>query len=375
MREPTPLFSLLGLSCYPYGAALALGLLLAALMALAGFRKAFGAAEDGLRLSLWALPLGFMGARLGYCAVKASFIAVDFGPSFLYRFGLGGYSMAGAFAGVLAAAALFGRLTRRGWLATLGAAMPALLLAAALGRFAECLTTEGIGEYVDNPFWQFFPFAVPDLYGDLRFPVFVWEGLTALVLCAVTWRCLRRPQDAALTGMLLFALTQVFWESLRRDGFLRFGFVRVNQLWCAVMLAAVTAVWLWRARPSRAARHGACWAWPRASGHWWRWNLPLTNPLSTTASSMPSWPPCWPPWARACWPCGGARWERRLRMRKALAAALCLAPACRDGGGAGRKDRHPHLCGRLHAGRRGLADQPRGFLPRLCQEKRLFLFL
>ena len=257
MREPTPLFSLLGLSCYPYGAALALGLLLAALTALAGFRRAFGAAEDGLRLSLLALPLGFAGARLGYCAVKAGFIAVDFGPSFLYRFGLGGYSIAGAFAGVLAAAALFGRATRRGCLSTLGAAMPALLLATALGRFAECLTTEGIGEYVDTPFWQFFPFAVPDVYGDLRIPVFVWEGLTALVLCAVTWRCLRRPQDAALTGMLLFALTQVFWESLRRDGFLRFGFVRVNQLWCAAMLAGVTAIWLWRARPSRAV---AAWS-------------------------------------------------------------------------------------------------------------------
>lgn len=65
--------------------------------------------------------------------------------------------MAGAFVGVLAAAALFGRITRRGWLPTMGAAMPALLLAAALGRFAECLTTEGIGEYMDNPFCSSFP--------------------------------------------------------------------------------------------------------------------------------------------------------------------------------------------------------------------------
>ena len=257
MREPTPLFSLPGLFCYPYGAALAVGLLLAALLSMASFRKAFGAAAEGLRFSLWALPLGFVGARLGYCAVKASFIAVDFGPSFLYRFDLGGYSMAGAFVGVLAAAALLGRATRRGCRSALGVAMPAQLLAAALGRFAECLTTEGIGDYVDNPFWQFFPFAVPDVYGDLRFPVFVWEGLTALVICAVAWRCLRRPQDAALTGMLLFALTQVFWESLRRDGFLRFGFVRVNQLWCAVILAAVTALWLLRARPSRAVVAGS----------------------------------------------------------------------------------------------------------------------
>ena len=64
MREPTPLFTLLGIACYPYGAALALGLLLAALMAMASFRKAFGAAEDGLRFSLWALALGFVGVKL-----------------------------------------------------------------------------------------------------------------------------------------------------------------------------------------------------------------------------------------------------------------------------------------------------------------------
>ena len=151
MREPTPLFTLLGIACYPYGAALALGLLLAALMAMASFRKAFGAAEDGLRFSLWALPLGFVGARLGYCAVKASFIAVDFGPAFLYHFGLGGYSMAGAFVGVLAASALFGRITRRGWLPTMGAAMPALLLAGVPAEKIVCLRQElDTADYVDT---------------------------------------------------------------------------------------------------------------------------------------------------------------------------------------------------------------------------------
>ena len=45
MREPTPLFSLPGLFCYPYGAALAVALLLAALLSMASFRKAFGAAQ------------------------------------------------------------------------------------------------------------------------------------------------------------------------------------------------------------------------------------------------------------------------------------------------------------------------------------------
>ena len=109
--------------------------------------------------------------------------------------------------------------------------------------------------------------------------------------------------------MLLFALTQVFWESLRRDGFLRFGFVRVNQLWCAVMLAAVTAVWLLRARPSRVAAAGSVLGLAAGIGALVALEFALTNPPSTTASSMPQWPPCWLPWARAWSQGGGARWE------------------------------------------------------------------
>lgn len=260
MREATPLFVWFGVPCYPYGLALAGALLAAALLALGSFRRALGARELGLRFALWALPLGFAGARLGYCAVKAGFIAVDYGFSFLYRFTLGGYSMAGAFLGVLAACALFGRRSRAGALRTLDAAMPPLLLAAALGRFAEALTTEGVGDYIESGLWAFFPFAAPDMYGDLRFPVFFWEGVTALALCAVTWRCLRRRGDAAMTGLLLFSVTQIFWESLRRDDFLRFGFVRVNQLWCAGMLFAALGYWLAHRRRARAAAVLAAYA-------------------------------------------------------------------------------------------------------------------
>ena len=78
MREPTPLFfPFWELPATPTARHFALGLLLAALMAMASFRKAFGAAEDGLRF-VGALPLGFVGARLGYLR----------GQSQLYRGGL-----------------------------------------------------------------------------------------------------------------------------------------------------------------------------------------------------------------------------------------------------------------------------------------------
>ena len=60
MSEPTPLFTLLGIPCYPYGAALALGLLLAALMALCLVLSlsACAVAEDAVRVYALMGPTG-----------------------------------------------------------------------------------------------------------------------------------------------------------------------------------------------------------------------------------------------------------------------------------------------------------------------------
>jgi hypothetical protein len=60
--------------------------------------------------------------------------------------------------------------------------------------------------------------------------------------------------------MLLFGLTQILLESLRADDFLRFGFVRVNQLLGVGLALFAIAVWLSRAKPPRALTASVCLA-------------------------------------------------------------------------------------------------------------------
>lgn len=247
MWESTSLFSFFGVKIYPFGCCLAAGALLCLLYLLSAEKKRLPVATL-LYFAAWALPCGLLGARLGYCAVRAGKIAVDFGFGFLSRLDWGGFSLAGGFLGVLLAAWLTAKQAKLPMRDVLNAAAAALLLFLACERFAERLTTEGVGGFVEAEGLQGFPFAVQDEYGDHRFAVFFWEGLTALGLAAAL-HISRRAEDRDVfqQGMLLFGATQLFWESLRQDNFLRFGFVRVNQLFAIALVLAAVLLWLKRA--------------------------------------------------------------------------------------------------------------------------------
>ena len=154
------------------------------------------------------------------------------------------------------------KLAKHPFAALMDVAVPAALVTLAGLRFAEAATLNGVGAYMDNEALCWFPLAVQNTYGEYVLPVFFWEGLTALILAIVL---IARPKirvgDVALSGAMLLGLTQVFWESLRADDFLRFGFVRVNQLWGLLLAFCAIGVWLARAaKPFRQvlATAGVC---------------------------------------------------------------------------------------------------------------------
>ncbi len=253
MNEPTALFSVFGLDVYPYGLCAAAAAGLGCLLLVWLWKKHAGKPLNGLRFALYAVPCCLLFSRAGYCAVRAGFIAVDFGGDFAFRFDLGGYSLAGGFVGLLLAAWLFGKVTKTPFASALDLAAPAALLVVSGLRLAERFTLDGVGGYVENEALQWFPLAVRDTYGDFVTPIFFWEALAALLMCAglVRWmgKAPRRRGDAALTGMLLFGLCQILLESLRADDYLRFGFVRVNQLWGIALALAAAGVWAARLKP------------------------------------------------------------------------------------------------------------------------------
>jgi prolipoprotein diacylglyceryltransferase len=190
--------------------------------------------------AVWCLPLALIGARLFYCLARMNYIADLYGPGFILRLWEGGYAFWGAAGGCALAALVCARRTGLRAGTILDAAAPALMLALALCRFAEYFSGQGFGLLVENETLCFFPLAVQNAYGEWYFAVFMGEGITALLACLLAAR--RFKAHKALKSVLLIAAAQIVWESIRRDDFLRWGFVRVSQLTAVLTLFAILTV-------------------------------------------------------------------------------------------------------------------------------------
>lgn len=153
------------------------------------------------------------------------------------------HAMCGAVIGVMAALWLGARMTRQHAGRVLDAAAPAGLLLIALARAAECFSDFGWGAVVEDGAWQRMPFAAMDLYGQWHWAVFMLESLFALLALGYVMR-MRGRQDGVRFSLALlwWAVPQIFCESFRVET-LRWGFVRVQQVQCAMFALALMLYW------------------------------------------------------------------------------------------------------------------------------------
>lgn len=203
--------------------------------------------REGLRadtaeiFALMAIPLGLIGARLFYCLCRLNLYR-EIGLGGALRLWEGGYAIWGAIGGAVLAAWLTAKITRQSPVKLLDAmAMPAALTIA-LCRFAEAFSGEGIGLEVENAVFQRFPFAVYDAEWEVWYwAIFMLEGLAALLMLPA----LRSRKARAIPGhrakllAIVYCSAQILMESLRRDNFLRWLFVRCSQLTAALVLGGL----------------------------------------------------------------------------------------------------------------------------------------
>ena len=121
-----------------------------------------------------------------------------------------------------------------------GLSVPAALVIA-LSRLAELTNGEGKGLEVTATFFQRFPFAVFDADWEVWFwAICVLEAAMALVILVVLLtKKSGKPGDHAKLLMILYCSSQILLESLRRDQFLRWLFVRVSQLTAVLVLGGL----------------------------------------------------------------------------------------------------------------------------------------
>ena len=242
-----------------YGAAVALSALLAFWLLLAERRREarrvggpgtlwLMGVTDPYKLAFACIPAALVGARLLYCLVRFSFFFLELGPLSIFNTRMGGFLLYGAVLGAMAAAALVARHEKVSVVATLDEMAAPGMLAILICRLAECTTTEGVGTWVESEALMRFPIAVMNEFGEWQLAVFLLEALLATIILIVLLVHRYARGEKIMTALLLYACCQVVCESLRMDGCLRIGFVRIAQVISAVVILGVTVI--------RAIRYG-----------------------------------------------------------------------------------------------------------------------
>lgn len=253
--EITPvLFSLFGLDVTAYSVCICLAAIAGLLVLwLKTGKKLKG--DSAWLLGMLTLPLALIGARLFYVLVRlpnypeilqnifsvwkktASEMDYDVLPG-------GGFALWGAVGGAVLAALIVSKTSRQSLGRILDSMAAPAAIAICIARFGETFTSEGHGPAIENPLFCRVPFCVFDnMWEEWQLAVFVFEGIAALIIFLVMLHSSPvREGDGARKFLILYGTGQVLLESLRRDNFLRWLFVRVSQLTAVIVMLIMIIV-------------------------------------------------------------------------------------------------------------------------------------
>ena len=297
-------YSVFGLTGYWYG--LCVGgsaLLYLCAVGVLGYKKRLPSGTVRL-YGLLSLLLGFICARALFCAVNYSYYAETLGDlSAMLRFWDGGFSMVGMLCGLVLAAFLTARACNVRFGATLDvAAVPMGLLIAGM-RLAERFTALGVGKQVEAGVLGRSWLLVTEQLGVLtisRLAVYRYEAVAALAILLVMlllfpWRKplkTHRPGDLAMVFFALYGAVQVLLESMRDDGHMVMGFLRVEQLGAVLMPLLALLIFTLRLQHIRGGRWQVGLAWllvPVAGMVIWMMLRPINHVLDLTGHPAIGW--------------------------------------------------------------------------------------
>lgn len=178
-------------------------------------------------------------AALGVLFAKASYVLLMGEWDVLFSTEPSEFCFTGGAAGVWLGVLLSARITGYRPAGTLldRFALPGALLIAGL-RMAEMeLGSLGTGRFIETPAGSsFLVLAVYNRYGEPHVAVFVWEAVAAVIIGLLSLRREGdRPGQRFETAAFRLCTCQILLENLRSRA-LSWGFVRVEQLLCAVIL-------------------------------------------------------------------------------------------------------------------------------------------
>ena len=249
-------FTLFGREIYWYGILMALGIIVAVLLAMREGKRKKLPEDTIIDLCLIVIPFGIVGARLYYVLFELERYLQD--PITILYVWEGGLAIYGAVIGGLIGAFIYARVKKLRFLRLADCVAPGLVLAQSIGRWGNFFNQEAFGLPVNNGEMLWFPFAVKIegmhfFNGELcsnpyHLATFFYESVWCLLVFIVLWlnrKKFKHDGDALFIYAFLYGIERVFVEGLRGDS-LMLGSVRISQILSAALVLALAAFFVVR---------------------------------------------------------------------------------------------------------------------------------
>lgn len=247
-------FNLGNLSVKWYGVIMALAIILAVSMATIEGRKRQIESDDFVDLLLWAVPLGYVGARIYYVIFEWQYYAQH--PDQIIAIWNGGIAIYGGLLAGLVVLLIFCYKKMLPPFLMLDIITPGVMAAQILGRWGNFINQEAHGGPTTLGFLQSlhlpnFIISQMKINGVYYQPTFLYESffnLIGLILILVLRhkKHLFKQGEIFMLYLAWYSVVRFFVEGMRTDSLYLWGSIRVSQLLSLILLVIVIGLFIYR---------------------------------------------------------------------------------------------------------------------------------
>lgn len=247
-------FQLGNLSVKWYGIIMAVAIVLAAFMAISEGKKRHIIPDDFVDLLLWAVPLGYVGARLYYVIFEWGYYSQH--PDQIIAIWNGGIAIYGGLIAGLIVLLVFCYKRQLPPFLMLDIITPGVMAAQILGRWGNFVNQEAHGGLTTLHFLQSlhlpeFIIQQMKIGGTYYQPTFLYESFFNLIGLIVILSLRHKKHvfkqgEVFMTYLLWYSVVRFFVEGMRTDSLYIFGIIRVSQALSLVLFIATIILWIYR---------------------------------------------------------------------------------------------------------------------------------
>lgn len=247
-------FNLGNLSVKWYGVIMALAIILAVSMAIIEGRKRQIESDDFVDLLLWAVPLGYVGARIYYVIFEWQYYAQH--PDQIIAIWNGGIAIYGGLLAGLVVLLIFCYKKMLPPFLMLDIITPGVMAAQILGRWGNFINQEAHGSPTTLGFLQSlhlpnFIISQMKINGVYYQPTFLYESffnLIGLIIILVLRhkKHLFKQGEIFMLYLAWYSVVRFFVEGMRTDSLYLWGSIRVSQLLSLILLVIVIGLFIYR---------------------------------------------------------------------------------------------------------------------------------